>query len=216
MAAQKKRKPARRRRQPPRTRTAPVGATDQPAPFVLPGRRTMLTEALAKEISDRIAGCASFKDACALSGVLNDTGLLWMERGRSGAMASGDNPGIYVQFLQMVEGANSRRRTMLKALIRRAATGTATKPGDWRASQALGAMTDPAEFVPQLRVHVERQLDGVLDALANAFKDDPENHAKALQAVVGASAPAAIAPADLAQAAEPAQDEAPGGGTVPA
>lgn len=177
----KKPKTAKRSGTVPGTR----GTVEQPPPaFTVPGRRTSLTEALGREIADKVANCASFKDACLLSGVVYDTGLGWLEKGRLGVKANGDTPDIYVQFYQQIEGANGRRRTLLKLQMRRAASGTATRPGDWRAAQALGAMSDPGEFVPQIRVHVEQQLDGVLDALAAAFQDDPVNHAKALQAVV--------------------------------
>lgn len=149
------------------------------------GRRTELTLELAREIADRVANCASFKDACQLSGVVEDTGAQWMERGRERAVANSEDSGIYIQFARLVTAAKSRRRTMLKLLIRRAAQGTDKRPGDWRAAQALGAISDPKEFVPQLRVHVVTEHDAALDRIEAAFKDEPDLKERILRAFVG-------------------------------
>jgi hypothetical protein len=93
-------------------------------------------------------------------------------------------------FLHMVEGAKGRRRTLLKLQIRRAAQGTDKKPGDWRAAQALGAITDPEEFVPQVRIHISTQLDEALDRLREVFPDD-QDYERALHAVAGGTRGAA-------------------------
>lgn len=159
--------------------------------FVVPGRRTELTEAIAREITERIANCASFRDACDLSGVTSDTGQQWLEKGRAKLPANGDQPEIYILFARLVEAAKSRRRTMLKLLIRRAAQGTERKPGDWRAAHALGAISDPKEFVPQLRVHVTSELAGALDRVEKMFGVEPEKvitHAQALELAMRAMA----------------------------
>jgi hypothetical protein len=117
---------------------------------------------------------------------------------------------MYVRLVQLIDGATSRRRTLLKLQIRRAAQGTEKRPGDWRAAQALGSITDPGEFVPQIRVHVERQIDAVLNGLHEAFKNEPELLARALHAVIGSSAPAANAPEDPLAPPEPITDPKPG------
>lgn len=179
-----------------------------PAPAAAPvhqGRKTLLTQELIREISSKVAACASFKDACITSGVSEDSGFTWLQKGG----VDGADP-IYRQFSESIDGAKARRRTALKLEIRRAAQGTPKKPGDWRAASALGAITDPEDFVPQVRVHIASQLDDALDRLKEAFHDDPEAYERAVHAIAGG---ARRSPNQL-DAKQPGGEDAAGGEAV--
>lgn len=143
----------------------------------LPGRRTELTVAIGQEIADRVANCATFKDACLLSGVQERVGFLWIQKGEAAIRMGGptDTAGVlYVQFVQQIDQAKARRRTLLKLQMRRAASGTEKKPGDWRAAHALGSITDAEEFVIEQRVKFSMEREEALDRLEEAFANAAE------------------------------------------
>lgn len=175
MTAKKKRK--HRRPEPP-----PPVTTG----FRQRGRPTDLTEALVAEVCTKIATGDSFRDACLSCGIDEDAGHEWVRRGKG----TDDRPStpLYARFAEGVKQSVAQRRRFLKGLIRRAAVGTPSRPGDWKAAQALGAMADPKEFVPQMRIHVVGELDGALDRLKEAFGEDSPEYAKAMNAIAGATA----------------------------
>lgn len=166
-----------------------------------PGRKTILNDTLAQEIADRVAGTASFKDACLLSGVSESVGLVWLRKGQELIRAGGaqvPNDEEYVQFVHLIDWAKSRCRMMLKLLIRKAAQGDGKRPGDWKAAQALGAMGSPEEFVPQVKVHIVSQFDEVIDRFHHEYRDEPLELERILRVMSGApkaeDAPAVLPP----------------------
>jgi hypothetical protein len=62
-------------------------------------------------------------------------------------------------------------------------------PTDWKAARDYLRVKAPKEFAETLRLHVEREIDSVLDALREAFKDEPALYERALHAVVGRGDP---------------------------
>lgn len=136
-------------------------------------RRGKLNPETQKAICEAITLGNTIRDAAVINGVAEDTVYLWIRKGEA------DGKGRYFRFLVAIREAQSKHRALLKGYMIKAA------PTDWKAAQAVGALTNPKEFVPQIRVHIERELDGVADALAEAFKDEPKLYERAMQAVIG-------------------------------
>jgi hypothetical protein len=129
-------------------------------------------------VANHVAACQTFKDACLLSGVAERTGLRWLSDGerayRTGAdVVPGTYTAVVLQFWHLIEGAKARRRSTLKLIMRRSATGTPTKPGDWRAAHTLGAIADADEFVIEQRVKFSMERKEALDRLEEAFIHAP-------------------------------------------
>lgn len=137
------------------------------------GRRTKLTPELQDEICKHVAGASTLKDAATLCDVDPSTVFRWQQKGEA------QKRGIYRSFCNAIDRAKAQRRSALKLGIR------IHGKKDWRALMALGAITDPEEFVPQVRVHVTSQLDAALDRLKEAFANEPEAYERALHAIVG-------------------------------
>lgn len=152
------------------------------------GRRTVLTAALQAEICGKVAEGASLKDAATTSGVHEATVHRWLADGAR------QEQGPLREFRESIAQAKAERRQAFKAMIRRAAKGTAKTPGDWRAARALGAITDPQDFVPQIRLHIANELEAALDRLRDEFKSEPEIYERALLAMSG-GLPAEATPA---------------------
>lgn len=156
-----------------------------------------LTPELQATICEKIAAVATFRDACTLAGVDDSTAFKWLKKGEA------QRRGVYRRFFDAVEVAKAQRRTGLKAKIR------VLGNNDWRALQALGAMTDPEQFVPQVRVIIASELDKLLDRVRVRFADQPEIYAAVLEAVAAGDVPTEEpkgepdAPADGSREEEP-------------
>lgn len=153
-------------------------------------RRGKLNPETQKAICEAITLGNTIRDSAVINGVSEDSVHGWIRRGEA------EGKGRYFKFLVALREAQSKHRALLKGYMIKAA------PTDWKAAQAVGALTNPKEFVPQIRVHIERELDSVADALAEAFKDEPKLYERAMQAVIGrafgaepTTAPAAQTPA---------------------
>jgi hypothetical protein len=88
--------------------------------------------------------------------------------------AEGSTAEICLQFLHLIEGGKAKRRMLYKLQIRRAAQGTESKPGDWRAAHALGSITDAEEFVIEQRIKFSMEREDALDRMEAAFDNAPE------------------------------------------
>jgi hypothetical protein len=140
-----------------------------------PGRKTDLTVPIIEEVARSISLGASMKDALLTAGVPVRTGCRWLSDGEKLAAdpdftpRPGTNDNLRWRFWHAIERAKAMRRSMIKGLIARAAQGQGGKPGDWRAAQAFGAITDPRAFVPDTRVQVLRELEEAVRRLMAAF-----------------------------------------------
>jgi hypothetical protein len=139
------------------------------------GRKTLLTPELGKSICDMISAVATIKEASHANGLAETTVHEWIQKGNA------DPDSVYGKFAESIRHARSRRTMSLKAQIR----GHGKR--DWRALMALGAVTDPAEFVPQIRIHVTQELDSILARLEEAFANEPETFERALRAISSGS-----------------------------
>lgn len=144
------------------------------------GRRPKLTPELQTSLCEKIAALGAgdelfFEDACRLAGVGVSTAYAWMQKGRK------QKRGRFRDFLEAVELARTQSFAGPLARIRQAGAR------DWKALEAWLRIAHPKRAIPQVRVHIEREVDTVLDALQEAFKDEPHLYERALQAVVGRS-----------------------------
>ncbi len=151
----------------------PDVAAPPPKPRI--GAKPKISQEIIDMICEKVAACASVRDAALIAGVDESTVHRWQVRGTA------QRSGIYREFCKALERAKAQRRTGLKAQIRVHARHS------WQAAQALGVITDPEEFVPQVRVHVEAQIDGILDRLQAEFLNEPVIYERCLRAVVGMS-----------------------------
>ena len=137
------------------------------------GAKTKLTPAVQKSICEMIAAVATLQEAAYANGLDPSTVYDWLNKGK-------DQPGsIYANFSKAIEVARHQRTMGLKAQIR----GHGKK--DWRALAALGAITDPAEFVPKIRIHITNEFDAAIERLMVEFADAPETLERALHAIAG-------------------------------
>lgn len=134
-----------------------------------PGRPSKLTPELQDEICTSIAAVATFTEACTLAGIERTTAHRWLQKGQT------QKRGKYRNFLNAVERAKVQRSVGIKAAIRRHGQR------DWKALEALGRITDPVEFTPQVRVHLTTQIDDMLDKIRLGFHDRPELYEQVLR-----------------------------------
>lgn len=113
-----------------------------------------------------IAAGATIEEVCRRVGITSTTFYEW-------TAAKPD-------FSAKVDSAKEAR---LKVLEERWVNATKK---DWRASQAMLAILKPDRWSPKIRLHVETQLDDVLDRLQAEFQDEPELYERVLRAVAGA------------------------------
>lgn len=146
----------------------PEQQTDVP-PRRKPGRPSKLTPELQAEICTSIAAVATFTEACTLVGIERTTAHRWLQKGQA------QRRGKYRNFFNAIERAKVQRIVGIKAAIRRHGQR------DWKALEALGRITDPVAFTPQIHVHVTSQLDGMLDKIRVGFQDRPELYEQVLR-----------------------------------
>ena len=156
------------------------------------GRKTILTPELGKSICDMISAVATIKEASHANGLNESTVHEWIQKGTA------DPESVYGKFAESVRHARSRRTMSLKAQIR------SHGKKDWRALAALGAITDPAEFVPQIRIHISNEYDQAIARLREEFRDAPDIYERALQAMVGRSTQERIGDGSLDEGREDA------------
>lgn len=150
-----------------------------------PGRPSKLTAKLRAQVVELIGEGQFAVDACAAVGIGVSTFMSWKAKGE------GQAKGQYRDFLSAIEGAEATRRRMLMTRV-----STASKEAKhWQAAAWVLTHTDPGKFAPQLRVHVEGELNSALDRLEQEFKNEPETWARILAAIAGGArvpAPAGI------------------------
>lgn len=152
------------------------------------GRRSKLTPELQAELCEKIMAHCTFEEACTLVDVDASNAHRWMKKGLE------QKRGKFRAFRVAVEKANAMCIASLKAGIR------VHGRHDWKALAALGAMKAPKQFIPQVRVVIEKNTDDVLDAARDVLeKDHPELYAAVLHAVVakGEAAQATETPTEL-------------------
>lgn len=137
------------------------------------GAKTKLTPELQKKMCDMIAAVATVQEAAYACGIVPQTVYQWIDKGER------DPSSVYAEFVEAIASAKSQRTMGLKAQIR------AHGKKDWRALQAIGAITDPGTFVPKIRVHITNELNTAVERLMQEFADAPETLERALHAIAG-------------------------------
>ena len=115
------------------------------------GRATLLTPEVEKIILGAISVGDSDLNACACAGIASSTFYLWQEKAKAGKSP-------YLEFSENLTRARAEFRRNHLAMIAKAAQGTATTPGDWRASKYILAVRHPDEFSE--RVINEQRMSG--------------------------------------------------------
>ena len=95
-------------------------------------RPTKLTKDIQKQICDTLKNGATRRDAVLTSGIVYQTFLTWLEKGRK------QKYGIYVEFLESVEQAEAEARLKFTKVIMDAA-----EDGNWKAAMGYLRVRDP-------------------------------------------------------------------------
>lgn len=140
-----------------------------------PGRPSKLTATLRAQVAKFIEEGQFAVDACAAVGIGQSTFMTWKAKGE------GQAKGQYRDFLSAIEAAEAARRRGLMTKLKKASDD----PKHWQAATWVLTHTDPGKFAPQLRVHVEGELNSALDRLEQEFKNEPETWARILAAIAG-------------------------------
>lgn len=140
-----------------------------------PHRPTKYSDDMVKRLTGAIAIGDTVEEACKRVDLTPTTFYEWLNQ----------RP----EFAEAVQTAKTAR---LDVLEERWAKATLK---DWRAAEAMLRVLKPKQFAQRIRVHVAEEIEGVLDALAEAFKDEPHLYERALHAVVGRAEPEENPPA---------------------
>lgn len=132
---------------------------------------------LSKEVQEAICLAIrttklSLSDCAESCGLEPRTVYQWLEDGKKA-----DN-GPLRDFYVEVKRARADGSKMLLARIAKAGQ----EPKRWQANATLLAMTEP-QYAPKVRMHVEEQLQAVLDAIEKKFADRPELKREILQTI---------------------------------
>lgn len=133
------------------------------------GRPPKLTPELQAKICTIVALSSSLEDAAAQVGVARTTVMMWQQKGRE------QDRGVYRDFLDAIERAKAQRRVNFNA--------TLTKHGQkhWQALAWLAERTDPKHFGLRIRVHVNEELERIMDRLQHHLT--PAEYERALEAI---------------------------------
>lgn len=148
-------------------------AQQTPAPRRGRGRPTKLTPEIQERILETLRACGTIEDACVMAGVDEATYTRWKNRGLK------ERTGIYREF------CTALRQTLVQRRIAREATVINAGKEDWRATAWMMERSDPKRYAPRVFQHIEKELDGAIERIKEAFADDPEALERALTALAG-------------------------------
>lgn len=138
-----------------------------------PARRHGRPSKLSPEVVQRICGlvelCGSLEDAAAKAGVSRATVFVWQRKGQE------QKKGPYRDFLDAIEAAKAKRRFNFGAQMQKHGLK------HWQAVAWLAERTDPKHFGLRIKVHVNEELERMMDKLQRRLT--PQEYERALEAI---------------------------------
>ncbi|GAC1454908.1 MAG: hypothetical protein PVSMB1_04190 [Gemmatimonadaceae bacterium] len=128
-----------------------------------------LTADIKARIVDALKNGSFFTQACRAAGISPLTGEDWLKKAKT------DDPGgLYAVFAEECENASAIYEVRALALLQKAAEGTATTPGDWRAALEVLKRRAPERWGDSQRIEMAMQKvakDEIVREVLKAVQD---------------------------------------------